>query len=77
LEIREKEACRRECTQRSPEQNARIWRSTGGGKQGAEVRLEEEERSVVAEGEVLIDAKGGPAPISAHLMEASVAVPQI
>ena len=77
LEIREKEACRRGCTQRSPEQNARIWRSTGGGKQGAEVRLEEEERSVVAEGEVLIDAKGGPAPISAHLMEASVAVPQI
>ena len=77
LDIREKEACRRGCTQRSPEQNARIWRSTGGGKQGAEVRLEEEERSVVAEGEVLIDAKCGPAPISAHLMEASVAVPQI
>jgi len=77
LENREKEACQRGCTHRSLELNARIWRSTGGGKQGAEFRLEEEERSVAAEGEVLIDAKGGPAPISAHLIEASVAVPQI
>jgi hypothetical protein len=32
---------------------------------------------MAAEEEVFIDVKGGPAPISTHLMEASVAVPQI
>jgi hypothetical protein len=72
---------RRHDVERSPEENGTLVEESkkvaGGGEQGAEMKLRKKGRAKIAKGEILIDAKQGPARLSRHSMRASVAVPQI